>query len=357
MINFKIFKNIFLKADFFVEFSCSVFVNNRIREFDKIINQQKIKKMTTFILIVSIIVFLYGAIALFSAGKIEGENGTIKLRFGIPAILLGGVSTIVFSLLTIIGPQDVGVIVTPKGVSEKSVYTGWHVVAPWNTLKRMDKTVWVYTFSGDDAIWVPTKDGIKIGLDVSVSWRIDPVYAWWIYANVSEDEGGDDGRYKWLEQNVIRPKTKSAVALAVSRFTPIEAYSNKREDIKNLSFDVLATELRTYHLILDQVDMREVFYNPEYEKAINAKKLAEQEVLRLVEVTRQKEEQLKQAEIDKNISIQKAEGEAKALQIKGSSIAANPKIISLEWIDKWDGKLPQYMLGNGEGVILNLPKQ
>lgn len=101
--------------------------------------------------------------------------------------------------------------------------------------------------------------------------------------------------------------------------------------------------------------MREVYYNPEYEKAINNKKLAEQEALRLVEVTKQKEEQLKQAEIEKNIAIQKAEGEAKALQIKGSSINANPKIIQLDWINKWDGKLPVYQLGSSQGIIMNLP--
>lgn len=36
----------------------------------------------------------------------------------------------------------------------------------------------------------------------------------------------------------------------------------------------------------------------------------------MIEVTKQKEEQLKQAEIDKNIAIQQAEGETKALQIR-----------------------------------------
>ncbi|HSH64849.1 MAG TPA: hypothetical protein VLB84_03410 [Bacteroidia bacterium] len=115
-------------------------------------------------------------------------------------------------------------------------------------------------------------------------------------------------------------------------------------------------EVKNYKLVIEQVDMHEVFYNPEYETAINAKKLAEQEVLRLVEVTRQKEEELKQASINKDIAIQQAEGEARSLQIKGTSIAQNPKIIELEWINKWNGSLPQYMMGNGQGVMINLNK-
>jgi regulator of protease activity HflC (stomatin/prohibitin superfamily) len=73
-------------------------------------------------------------------------------------------------------------------------------------------------------------------------------------------------------------------------------------------------------------------------------------------VTRQKEELNKQAEIDKDIQITKAQGEAEALKIKGQSISSNPKIVELEWINKWDGKLPTYMLGN-QGVMLSMPNK
>jgi regulator of protease activity HflC (stomatin/prohibitin superfamily) len=262
-----------------------------------------------------------------------------------------------------VGAQEVGVLVSPAGVSTQAVHTGWHLVAPWNSVYMMDRTVWVYTFTnkqdegqvkGEDAIWTPTKDGIKMGLDLSISWKIDPEFAPWIYQNVSENDGGASGRYIWIEQNIIRAKTKSALALTVSDYTPIEVYSSKRQSIQDVVMKKLAAELALYHIVLEQVDIREVFYNEEYEKAINNKKLAEQEALRLVEVTKQKEEQLKQASIEKDIAIQKAQGESEALKIKGVAISSNPKIIQLEWIAKWDGMLPNYMLGNSNGVLLNL---
>jgi len=88
----------------------------------------------------------------------------------------------------------------------------------------------------------------------------------------------------------------------------------------------------------------------------SCKKLAEQEALRLIEVTKQKEEKLLQYKIDKDIAIQYAEGEAKALQIKGNAINRNPKIIKLEWINKWNGQLPTYMMGKDNGIILNVNK-
>ena len=315
----------------------------------------------TLIKILSFMVLFYGIIGflIFLTTK----------KYVLPlykiATVIGTLVFIITTSIVRITAQDVGVLVTPSGVSQEELLTGWHIVYPWNKVFIMDKTVWVYTCSNNpkegqkidaDAIWAPTKDGIKMGFDVSVSWRIIATEASWIYANVSEADGGDTGRYLWLEENVIRPKLKSALALTVSNYTPIEVYSIKRQQIQNDIINRMRKESEQYKINIDQVDLREVFYNAEYEKSINAKKLAEQEALRLVEVTKQKEELLKQAGINKDIAIQQAEGEAKALQIKGSSIAKNPKIIDLEWINKWDGALPTYMMGNGQGVILNLPK-
>ena len=311
------------------------------------------------------IVAIIGIIYSVASFVMQMTKNPIKLPLGILVGIIGISTLFMISFITKIGGQEVGVLITPRGVSATPLKTGWHLIAPWNSVSSMDRTVWVYTFSnkkdegqikGEDAIWTPTKDGIKMGLDLSISWRIDPEFAPWIYQNVSENDGGNSGRYLWIEQNIIRAKTKSALALTVSDYTPIEVYSSKRQSIQDVVFKKLQAELVLYHILLEQVDIREVFYNEEYERAINNKKLAEQEALRLVEVTKQKEEQLKQSSIDKNIAIQKAQGESEALKIKGAAISSNPKIIQLEWIAKWNGTLPQYMLGNSNGVILNLDK-
>ena len=295
----------------------------------------------------------------------ERQKTKIKLPFAIPAAILGFILAMLFSIVIKVGPQDVGVVVTPKGVRAEAIHTGWHLLYPWQDVHFMDKTVWVYTCAeaakegakpNADAIWSPTKDGIKLGFDVSVSWRIIANEAPWIYQNVTENDGGNSGRYIWLEENVIRPKLKSALALTVSNYTPIEAYSTKRQDIQNDILRRMSNECKQYKLQIDNVDVREVYYNKDYEVSINAKKLAEQEALRLVEVTKQREELKKQEAINKDIAILKAEGESKALQIKGQSISNNPKIIELEWIDKWNGILPTYMLGSGQGIMLNLNK-
>ena len=199
-----------------------------------------------------------------------------------------------------------------------------------------------------------------MGFDISVNWRIDPMEAPWVYSNIVSDEA-IDGRYKWIEENIIRPAIKSIMPLTVSQYTPIECYSDKRTEIQQKVQDALRKELKTNKLIVDVVQVRDVHYQPAYEQSINEKKLAEQKVLTMVQVTRQKEEELKQAQINKNIAIEQAEGEAKALQIKGQSIASNPKIIELEWIDAWKAggsQVPSVISGgsNGQMFMMNIDK-
>ena len=326
---------------------------------------------------IAIIAIIYSIVAALYNSMIRKSNKGGKpmpnsiLLWLIPVVFLA-----VSSFLTIIPAQECGVVITPAGVKHQTYHTGWHLIYPWYEVQTMDKTQQVYTcakrtdvnrsdpnyksYKADatqaETVWTPTIDGIKMGFDISASWRIDPEYAWWIYDNVSETDGKENGRFYWLEENVIKPKLKSALALTTSKYTPIQVYSTSREEIQAIVLERMKNDIQSYHLILDQIDIREVYYNSDYETALNQKKLEEQKALTLVEVTKQKEELKKQAEIEKDIQILTAEGEAEALKIKGASVSSNPKIVQLEWIQKWDGKLPEIMTGDGNGLLLNIDK-
>jgi regulator of protease activity HflC (stomatin/prohibitin superfamily) len=137
-------------------------------------------------------------------------------------------------------------------------------------------------------------------------------------------------------------------------------YSTKRQEIQDNIAHKVRQDLKVYHVLLQQVDVRDVYYNPEYEKAINEKKLAEQEVLRLQQVTAQKKELETQSIINKNIAIQEAEGRAKALQIEGQAISNNPQVVSLRWIEAWKAggsQVPEFVSGGGGSqFILQMPE-
>jgi regulator of protease activity HflC (stomatin/prohibitin superfamily) len=305
-----------------------------------------------------------------AAGNVRNQRGPtvydFKLTKGISILsTMAFVLFIVFWTFIIkIDGQSVGVITTPSGVKTEAYHTGWHFLLPWWEVHNMDKTVWVYTCAkskkegekklDDDAIWAPTSEGIKMGFDISASWRIDSKQASWIFQNVTPEDGDENSRYIWLEENVIRTKLKSSLALTVSEYTPIETYSMRRQEIQDKVYKKMKEDLKGWKIILDQIDIREVYYDSQYEKEIKNKKVQEQKALTLIEVTKQVSELLKQETIKKDIVIQTAQGEAEALKIKGQSINANPKIIELEWINKWDGALPTYMMGERTNMMMML---
>lgn len=349
----------------------------------------------TFLNIIAILTLLYGIAGIILSFIVIDKNSSytkktdsdykepkaILLPFRVYAFAISIIALILLSTIIKIDGQEVGVKITPSGVKENELQPGhWYIVAPWVKIERFDITQWVYTFADPDAvrqeekidedhkevisdindvaapaIWVNTKDQISMKISFSVTWAIDPKSADWIYGNISSN-GGDDGRYVWIEQNIIKRVATSAINDIATSYTTSEVYTNKRSEIQNSIFERLKTELGAKHLILISVDIQKAEYNKDYGDKLLATKVAEQEVIRMIQVTKQKEEQLKQASIDKDIAIQTAMGEAEALKIKGTSIAQNPKIIELEWINKWNGELPTYMMGEGKGVMINLNK-
>jgi phosphoribosylaminoimidazole carboxylase (NCAIR synthetase) len=60
------------------------------------------------------------------------------------------------------------------------------------------------------------------------------------------------------------------------------------------------------------------------------------------------------AQIDAETLVIAANAEAQEKQILAAAVANNPNVLTLEWIKKWDGKLPQFFGGTLSDMILNL---
>ena len=93
-----------------------------------------------------------------------------------------------------------------------------------------------------------------------------------------------------------------------------------------------------------QFQITNIDFDDDFETAIKEKQVAEQNALKAKNVTIQVEEQAKQTKI-------KAQAEAEAMSIKAAALESNPKLVNYEAVQKWDGKMPQYMLGNSVPFI------
>ena len=103
----------------------------------------------------------------------------------------------------------------------------------------------------------------------------------------------------------------------------------------------------------DRLDKRffqfiNIDYSDKFEGAIEDKVIAEQKAQEAVNNTKRIREEADQKVIS-------AKAEAEAMEIKSQALAKNKGLTEYEAVQKWDGKLPQYMLGNSVPMI-NLGK-
>ena len=160
---------------------------------------------------------------------------------------------------------------------------------------------------------------------------------------------------KELEEGYIRTCIYEAYRTCANQYTSDSLMSNRA----NFERDVRAR--------LEKSLMAEGFLVEEFTSKItppssllsmiDAKNTAIQSALKA-------ENEVKEAEANAKIAVAKAEGNAKAMKIKADAeayynrtIAASlsPMIVQEDMIEKWDGKMPQIMSGNG-GMIMDISK-
>jgi hypothetical protein len=52
-----------------------------------------------------------------------------------------------------------------------------------------------------------------------------------------------------------------------------------------------------------------------------------------------------------------SKAEAAAIQRKADALRANPNLVQLNAVDKWDGKMPQYMSGQTPIPFIGVPSK
>ncbi len=167
----------------------------------------------------------------------------------------------------------------------------------------------------DDTLTALTADGQRVDLDVSVRYRLDPDRVPEIHQNVGPD----------FLNKIIRPASQAVVRNVIARYSAIGVYSEQRAEIQEQIAAELASLMQAEGLILQSLLLRNVEFSKEFQSAIEAKQIAEQEKQR--EVFR-----VEQAELIKQRMIVKASGEAQAITLKGEALRNNPNVIQLEYV-------------------------
>ena len=207
---------------------------------------------------------------------------------------------------------------------------------------KVDVKVQPHPFKEIDAA---SKEYQMVRLTGMMNFHIDPAYVNLLYQTVGLD----------FANKVIDPAFNDFVKEVVPNYLITEILP-KREEIRKRAMTKLGDNLARYHIIVDDIYISNIRFSPEYEKAIEAKQVAQQ----YVETQRQV---LAQREIEAQQKVATAKGEAESIQVVAQgqakanellSRSISPILVEYKSIEKWNGILPQ--VTGGAVPFIEIPK-
>lgn len=251
-------------------------------------------------------------------------------RVTIISVLLFLVVIVLFSSFYTVRSTERGVLSTFGKMSDDVVEDGLHAKIPFiQTIKKVN--VQQKKFDGQENSY--TRDVQTSEVEYTINYEL-------VRENVSRlmKNVGDD-----YHNRIVVPFVRSAMKEAFGNFAATEIVEN-RDAVRREIEQTLRHTLDSNYFINIQFQLVDIDFDDDFETAIKEKQVAEQNALKAKNVTIQVEEQAKQTKI-------KAEADAEAMRIKANALERNPKLVNYEAVQKWDGKLPEYMLGNSVPFI------
>jgi regulator of protease activity HflC (stomatin/prohibitin superfamily) len=209
---------------------------------------------------------------------------------------------------------------------------------------KVDVRVQPHPFREIDAA---SKEYQMVKLTGMMNFHIDPSYVNDLYQKVGLD----------FANKVIDPAFNDFVKEVVPIYQITEILP-KREDIRKKAMAKLGENLARYHIIVDDIYFANIRFSPEYEKAVEAKQVAQQQVETQRQVLFQREIEAQQkvatAKGEAESILVVAQGQAKANEALSRSIS--PILVQYKSIEKWNGILPQVSGGGIPLIDLGKPE-
>ena len=145
-------------------------------------------------------------------------------------------------------------------------------------------------------------------------------------------------------EKIVAPSMQEGVKAAIAQYTAEELVT-KREEVRKRMTDLLYQRLAPLGIKTETLNIINLQFGIAFNQAIEAKVTAEQNALAAKNVLEQRKYEAQQL-------VATAEGKAEAMQIEARALEANPQILQLRALEKWDGHLPR--VTGGAIPFLNL---
>ena len=302
-----------------------------------------------------------------------------------------------FGCMSSVTTGNTGIVTTFGRVEDYTLEAGFHLKAPWHSVIEMDNRVQKSTVN----MSCFSSDIQEVTMSYTINYQIDKANAQEIYKTIGKN----------YYATIIEPNVFEAVKVATAKYTAeqlVQTRSNLAKDIEEL----LSESLEKYNIKVASTAIEDMDFTDAFTSAVEAKQVAEQKK-KQAEIEQAQE--LAKAENDKRIAETKAKANAEVAKIQaeadrevakigadsseyqgkkeasialqrlasingwtvvldeetelntlykadGTEVTAEELKIGAEnliqyyYIQQWDGRLPETMLGDDSNTLLDITK-
>ncbi|MAF13340.1 MAG: HflC protein [Parcubacteria group bacterium] len=256
-------------------------------------------------------------------GKVEDLRRSFNNKSGkIKYIILAIVAVfLLLSSVGTVGAGERGILLQFGAVQDRVMDEGLYFKIPF--IQRV-VTIDIKIKKEEVVVSASSKDLQIVTSKIALNYHLQPERVNKIWQEVGRD----------YNSRIIDPSIQEAVKAITARFTAEELIT-KREEVKDQIKISLAERLSGRSILVDEFNIIDFSFSPAFNEAIEAKVTAEQLKLKA-------DRDLERIVIEADQKVAEAQGKAEAIRIEANALRANPKVVELRWIEKWDGKVPTY---------------
>ena len=183
-----------------------------------------------------------------------------------------------------------------------------------------------------------SKDLQAVSSTIAVIYKVEPKDSVFIVSHIGAN---------YYVDKILSPAVQETVKAVTAKYTA-EGLITERAKVGAEIAKGLEEKVKAYGIVIQDFNIENFDFSPEFNKAIEAKQVAQQELIRVETEQKQlivkAEAAAKAAEAEAQAILVKAEAQAEANRLLSASITTN--LVEYEKIKKWDGNLPQVTGGN-----------
>ena len=283
--------------------------------------------------------------AVFKGSSTASASASKAPKVIITVIVLVFLLVLFAGSFTIVPAGNTGVVLTLGKVSSTSYSEGFHLKIPFiQEVESMSNKIQVYETPASAV----SKDLQTVSSTIAVNYRLISDKSADMYKNVGMD----------YQTVLITPVVQECMKSATAKYTA-EQLITERAAVGDEVKAALDSKLNSYGIYIEKFNIVNFDFSDEFNSAIEAKQVAEQNLLK-TQTEQQQAIVIAEAEAKQKVIEANAEAEAILAQAQAQADAnklleesLSNKVIAYEQIQKWNGVMPK-VTGSDGGLLIDV---